>query len=720
MKRLIILLFILHPSSFTLHRLWAQPHVDEAFRTLALAANPEGKLNTERFETTTDSRWTEVTKVTFSLSPAQRALLDMVYEAMEADRAVCTQYRRQDAYSAHNRPIDIVTPHHELHSKVDDHVNVLWGGFFDTSTSTTLYRYYVLAWHIEHDGRIDGTMYRMTFDADTQEPQIQVPSTPRYQPLLTAIERFRGDSTLLVSRSLSWRRASATGQWTHIHNVWGFNMPLKDESRLLGPLWKAFIDAEPRSYRFLNKPAGVAASDVQIVCDEYGHTVGFGLQSDWNIVYVYFTDEDFPKNRYVYALWYKADVPRQRIVGELIEINTERPDGGNVVQPNVQMTVPTYLWRMASPLLTSPGGGTDGDEVYPSPLGGIVGGAVPPDYQRLRRILSDKANEGRDDDDTEYQRSFGSRMQERGMSLGNLRYELDKLMHEYADRRAQYEAAVMNCSDNFRTVIKEITNPANRISNVQFNSLPLRERREIIDQLRQEIDSILRFINGIHRANLDSIARNYDFSFYHVFTKDSIPMPLFTSAFDGFARAYRGDGSQTDATIAERLRQMAEMMAEEGSRIERRKMVGRLDSLRALAPSDLARGSFDEAIVTLGGHIVTKTRREYDKHGRVSVERKWSYATMDNEHNTETPGIVRYNAKVVSKEDIDLGERRVAQEHQVVRSKLVNNFGRYIRAIGLEALEGDGPKLSRGTQRSVRRMERRIKSQVRRLERRIK
>ena len=675
MKRLIILLFILHPSSFTLHRLWAQPHVDEAFRTLALAANPEGKLNTERFETTTDSRWTEVTKVTFSLSPAQRALLDMVYEAMDDDRAVCTQYRRQDAYSAHNRPIDIVTPHHELHLKVDDHVNVLWGGFFDASASLTLYRYYVMAWHIEHDGRIDGTMYRMTFDADTQEPHIQKLGVPRYQPLLTAIERFRSDSTLLVSRSLSWRRASATGQWTHIHNVWGFNMPLKDESRLLGPLWKAFIDAEPRSYRFLNKPAGVAASDVQIVCDEYGHTVGLGLQSDWNIVYVYFTDEDFPKNRYVYALWYKADVPRQRIVGELIEINTERPEGGNVVQPNVQMTVPTYLWK---------------DQLVPQRGVTQTSGAMPPDYQRLRHILSSLADNSRDDDYTEYQRSFGNRMQERGMDLGNLRYELDKLMHEYADRRAQYEAAVMNCSDNFRTVIKEITNPANRISNVQFNSLPLRERKEIINQLRQETDSILRLINGIHRANLDSLAHNYDFSLYHVFTKDSIPMPLFTSAFDGFARAYRGDGSQTDATIAERLRQMAEMMAEEGSKAERRKMAVRLDSLRTLAPSNLARESFDEAIVTLGSPVSIVVKP------------------------------IQYNGKFESKKDIDLVKRREAQEHQIVRSRLVNDFGRYIRVIGLEALEGNGQKLSRGTQRSVRRMERCIKSQIRRLEQRIK
>ncbi len=667
MKRLMFFLLMFNVQCSIFNVLWAQPHVDEAFRTLALAANPEGKLNTERFETTSDTRWTEVTKVSFNLSPSQLPLLDMVYLAMDDDRAMCTQYCQQDAFSAHNRPIEIKAPHYSFNGKVDDHVNVLWGGFFDTSSSPTLYRYYLLTWATNAKGNLEGTMYRITSDADTQEPHIQEPSTPRYQPLLDAIKTFAADPNVFMSRNISWRRASASGEWTHIHNTIGFNMPLEDETRLLGPLWKAFIDAEPRSYRFLNKPAGVPASDVQIVCDEYGHTVGLGLQSDWNIVYVYFTDEDFPKNRYVYALWYKADVPRQRIVGELIKINTPRPEGGTVTNPDVQTSVPTYLWRMASPLLTSPGGGTDGDEVYPSPLGGIGGGAVPPDYQRLRRILSDKADEGRDDDDTEYQRSFGSRMQERGMSLGNLRYELDKLMHEYADRRAQYEAAVMNCSDNFRTVIKEITNPANRISNVQFNSLPLRERKAFLDQIRQETDSILRLINGIHRANLDSLAHNYDFSLYHVFTKDSIPMPLFTSAFDGFASAYRGDGSQTDATIAERLRQMAEMMAEEGSKAERRKMVGRLDSLRTLAPSDLARGSFDEAIVTLGGHI----------------------------SKVEMP--VQYSGKIESKEDIDLGEM----------------------SLSFQTLERQASKLGRRSQRSVRRMEQRFERQFRKLKRKM-
>ena len=47
MKRLIILLLILHPSSFTLQRLLAQPHVEEAFRALVLEAN-EGQMPEER------------------------------------------------------------------------------------------------------------------------------------------------------------------------------------------------------------------------------------------------------------------------------------------------------------------------------------------------------------------------------------------------------------------------------------------------------------------------------------------------------------------------------------------------------------------------------------------------------------------------------------------------------------------------------------------------
>ena len=38
---------------------------------------------------------------------SQRMLVDAVYEAFDKDRRWCTQYRRQDAYSAHNRRVDI-------------------------------------------------------------------------------------------------------------------------------------------------------------------------------------------------------------------------------------------------------------------------------------------------------------------------------------------------------------------------------------------------------------------------------------------------------------------------------------------------------------------------------------------------------------------------------------------------------------------------------------
>lgn len=719
MKRLIFFLLMFNVPCSMFYVLFAQPHVDEAFKTLALAANPEGKLNEERFDAATDSRFSLVTKITFSLSPAQLPLLDMVYLAMDDDRVMCTQYCQQEAYSAHNRPIDLVTPHHELHMKVDDHVNVLWGGFFvpkgqsvglkpsdhfGPSSSPTLYRYYVLTWATNANGMLEGTMYRITFDADTPEPHIHEPSTPKYQPLLDAIKTFAADPNVFLSRNLSWRRASASGEWTHIHNTIGFNMPLEDETRLLGPLWKAFIDAEPCSYRFLNKPAGVPASDVQIVCDEYGHTVGLGLQSDWNIVYAYFTDEDFPKNRYVYALWYKADVPRQRIVGELIKINTPRPEGGTVVQPDIRTSVPTYLWK--APLYPPAMG-----DIIPAPDGeGYVASLYPlyatsPDFARMRRILSDSADDGQNNEDTEYRRSFGNRMQVRGMNLEALRFELDTMIQQRERVRNLYDKELMALNDNYRTALKQVTDPSLRFDSDQYNRMSSRERKAFLDQIRQETDSLLRMMTDIYKDNLRSVASHYDLAPTHVFSQDSIPNSLFRRTFDGFAQAYRGDGSQTDATIAERLRQMAEMMAEEGSRAECRKMVEQLDVLRSLAPSDLARGSLDEAIVTLGGYIVTKTRREYTKDGRASVEKKWSYATMDNDGKTateiqhETEQAQRqYVAKVKNVEDIDLG----------------------LMSLSFQTLEREAAKFSRRSQRSVRRMVRCIKRQARRLERRIK
>ncbi len=94
-----------------------------------------------------------------------------MYQAFDSDRQWCTQYRRQDAFSAHNREVDIQVPSHRLRLQVDDQVNLLWGAFFNIDGTAeghrlpadavfapglTLYRYYVLTWSYDAQGNIEG------------------------------------------------------------------------------------------------------------------------------------------------------------------------------------------------------------------------------------------------------------------------------------------------------------------------------------------------------------------------------------------------------------------------------------------------------------------------------------------------------------------------------------------------------------------------------------
>lgn len=600
MKRLIILLLILHPSSFTLHRLLAQPHVEAAFKALVLEAN-EGQMPEERLmEGGSDSRFTLVMHQSFTLPAEKYKLITDMYKAMDDDSVMRTQYRLHDAFSAREWRLDIETPHFVLHEQSEESVNNLMGGFFvpeksprpllhgtqPTDTSlVTLYRYYILSYQEDMEGYLTGSVERITFDADTQEPNIQQPSTPKYQALIDAINAFGADDKVFMRRNLSERRAAASGQWTHIYNTIGFNMPLDDEVRLLGPLWKAFLNEQPRAYRSLNKPAGQVASDVQVVYDEQGHTLGLGLQQDWNITYVYFNDEDFPQNRYVYALWYKADVPRQRIVGELIKINTLRPEGGTVDHPFVQRTVPTYLWKMHSPLLTSPGGGTEDGLKNFSPLGGNGGGAYMPNFAQMQRIVADLP----------------------GLDMQPLRFMLDTLLTRRNMERTALDTELRDIEEHYRESLQGLSGMLKlNIKAEDFQRMTPQERKEFNDQARKAYQEELDRVNSMYKEYLSNISRRHPIEDLNIFRRDSMPSDVFRSAFDVLTKAYQGDASERDAQVAERLRQMAEMAADEASRPVRLGMYQKLDSIINLRHPNLpgnlllpSRQALAEAVMAL-------------------------------------------------------------------------------------------------------------------------
>ena len=593
MKRLVFLLLIFNLQSSIFNGLRAQPHVDAAFRALALEASggemPEEKLHSSA----TDSRFTLVMHVNFYLRPEQQGLLTAVSEAMESDRATRTQYYLQDAFSADHRPIRMDTPHHQSYWLTDEATNVRWGGFFvradekvdlpptvlvDGQPRPTLYRYYYLSYQIQVDGMTTGFIQRITFDADTQEPHILQPSTPKFQPLIDAITAFGADDNVQLRRNLSERRAAATGQWTHIHSTLGFNLPLEDEARLLGPLWKAFLQEEQHAYRFLNKPAGQVASDVQIVYDEEGHTLGLGSQQGWNIVYVYFNDEDFPRNRYVYALWYKPDVPRQRIVGELIKINTLRPEGGIVEHPFVQTTVPTYLWRMT----VNP---YDYRRVDDKDVVSLPSYVSSPDFSRMRNVLDDLPN----------------------LDLQPLRFMLDTLMARYTREIDAFNVEILDIQDRYRESLEGLRGMLKQnVDAKEYARMKPQERIDYNNKAREEYQAELDRLNKMYSEYVDNIARRHHAQDYGIFRRDSMPSDVFQATFGAFVMAYRGDGSEQDALVAERLRQMAEMASDEASRPVRLGMYQRLDSIVNLPHPNLPhnilnvpRQSLAEAVMAL-------------------------------------------------------------------------------------------------------------------------
>ena len=171
-----------------------QTNVRRAVETLMAAGPTDEEPTTEVCGPTEgDPRRSTTWRGRFHLPVTQRRLLDDVYQAFDLDSACCTQYRRQDAFSAHNLPVDISVPGRRLNLKVDSHVNLLWGGFFDIDGTTrghqpgdqgvfdpskTLYRYYVLTWQPDSRGGIDGSLTVLSFEADTSARSVSAVPPP--------------------------------------------------------------------------------------------------------------------------------------------------------------------------------------------------------------------------------------------------------------------------------------------------------------------------------------------------------------------------------------------------------------------------------------------------------------------------------------------------------------------------------------------------------------
>ena len=588
----------------------AQRHVEHALERLMACPNARETLNSHCLPSAVpgecESRYEYFQ---FTVPLAEREVVDAMYEAFDQDSLWCTQYRWQDAFSAHNRPIDIEVPSYHLRTSSEDKVNVLWGGFFNIdgpvvghfsadnlhrlaadsvfAPGLTLYRDYVLQWWYDGQGNIQGNMQRITFPANTQRPCVRPVSEPKYAPLLRAIRAFTMRKDVPMSRSLSFRRAAADGQWTHLYNTYGFNIPLSMERDVLLPLYDAFEQTKHRSYRYLNKPAGETAADVQIVINEQGRTIGLGLQTDWNIVYAYFTDEDYPRNRYVYALWYRADVPRRRIVGELIAVNTERPDGGTLVQPYVQRTVPTYLWRLSA-----------GD--VPQQTGADMDALRPPlnltlDMQDMRTLLSVGAPGSE-----RYNPDLTAKMRQRGMDVTALYIELDTMRQRAQNQRTAMIHEMDVLTESYHTGLHNIGELLKvNMPSAAYSRMSEQERRQYLDNVRQDYQRQTDELGKDYRQKIQALPAKYPGTNVQFFDPDGQPTAFTRRVAEGLMRAFRGDGSLTDEDISELLRQFAEFTTRNSLAPYRESLAQSLDTLRHKTPSSVTRCNFDEAISTL-------------------------------------------------------------------------------------------------------------------------
>ena len=619
MKRLTLLfsLFMLATTA-----LQAQQHVEQAWEALRVGSQDGATVKTECYPSNFPGECqSRHDTFKFTLPASERDVVDAMYQAFDSDRQWCTQYRRQDAFSAHNREVDIQVPSHRLQLQVDDQVNLLWGGFFNIDGTAeghrlpadavfapglTLYRYYVLTWSYDAQGNIEGRVRRLTFVADTQKPDVHPVKEPSYAPLTKAVEAFTKRTDVPMARSLSFRRASADGQWTHIYHTYGFNIPIREEQNVLLPLYEAFEQTKQRAYHFLNKPAGETAQDVQIIVNEQGGTIGLGLQQDWNIVYAYFNDEDYPRNRYVYALWYKADVPRRRIVGELFVINTLRPEGGTVAQPFIQRAVPAYLWRL--PLGTM---GSQNAQHSPSTLPAYEATLSPlgtlPDVRDMQRILS-----GQDPDDGFMSQTFLAKMRQRGVSLSALSHELDTMVQRAEEQRRAFDEELAVLQQEHRLGLHNLSNMLKvNWSSDEYARMTEEERRQRLDNIRSEYQRQAQHWNEDFVRRMKALDAKYPNMRIEFFDRDSLPSAFTRRVGESLTGAFRGDGSQTDATLAEYIRQFAELTAGLGGADYREALSQRIDSLRRKAPSSSVQNQFAEAMSALGfGSVAPNVPKE--------------------------------------------------------------------------------------------------------------
>ena len=575
MKRLYILLFFILHSSFFIPVCHAHGRLEEAFRTL-LAMN--------QHPLTFEDEGLAPAATQLLIPAEQLPLILDVYQAMEEEHATRTVFFRQDLGSACANGIEL----QGRDFKFAGQYNNILGGFTDPTTTPTIYRWYYLAWRPDPEqGTIVGYIVMTQEVANTQQPNIREPMEPSYQPLLTAIKEFKNEyveassiSSLFTKLSTNLYRhsdfemsAAATGKWIYKWKTFGFNLPVSAEQELIAPLYQAFLEVQPRAYRFLNKRAGETAEDVQIVVNHTGRTIGLGLQTDWNIIYAYFNDEDFPENRYVYALWYKLDVQSQRIVGELIEVNTPRPNGGQVV-PSVQMSVPAYLHRIKSPIATNTVGSLNNvpqtDNRQHSSNGLVVTeinvntGSPQQMETALNEILAistwsdDWLARGFDREAMalEYKATLECSRNDRSLYSEELRHYTDAYNTTTANARTYMQASLDSVKADFTEQTRQLNVRRSTMSRDDYE----RQMTALFELYRQQLDTVT-----IHyKATVDALTAGYETGIRAIASRHPIENPLLTAdgsltsfgqrLFKQMLTAYQGGLSTADATLSERIR----------------------------------------------------------------------------------------------------------------------------------------------------------------------
>ena len=194
-----------------------------------------------------------------------------------------------------------------------------------------------------------------------------------------------------------------------------------------------------------------------------------------------------------------------------------------------------------------------------------------------------------------------------GLDMQPLRFMLDTLLTRRNMERTALDTELRDIEEHYRESLQGLSGMLKlNITAEEYKRMTPQERVDFNEQARKAYQEELDRVNTMYKEYLANISRRHPIEDLNIFRRDSMPSDVFRATFGALTMAYRGDASERDAQVAERLRQMAEMAADEAPRSVRLGMYQKLDSIINLRHPNLpgnmlspSRQALAEAVMAL-------------------------------------------------------------------------------------------------------------------------